>query len=512
MKKVLLALTVLAASLSAACNLLGSTDDGPSGSGDAAIVSFSFLMADNPTLAEDFDASVSGSAVSVAVTHGASVSALKPAIAVSAGASISPASGAVQNFSVPVKYVVTAENGSTREYAVAVSDLGTVTLSGRIRNEESGAGLPGYVVAWNDISGTTGADGAYSLTVPKSRAKAVGTFSYRPASGGGSAEPLRLDLRSDAVRDVSLYSGMGSTRRLYFNLYGRDSAGAAEQVALPASGSPRPWLAVSVVNEAGGTTFGYCYHHRDNTFYFDTPTFGEDCAVYLSVSDNTSGLVLPYSEAGYTQYARMWTGLDLSADGTSIDCYEPADSELRSVMIVPSITGAAGGSVHHFVSFFLETGQGDLQLFNVTPSPSGAGVVVPADLSGRRGYWKHQATVVGGFEMIAMRYSESAPFPSTAEVSLPIDVSGAPRALCSTPTIADGTISTDPVEGAQAYSFFLVDSGGASYSLAALEPRLVLPSWAAGKAFDYLSAAARSPAFPEDAAGARRFYMIAESF
>jgi len=58
--------------------------------------------------------------INVSVPHGTSVTSLTPTITYT-GASISPASGAAQNFTNPVNYTVTAEDGSTQTYTVTVT-------------------------------------------------------------------------------------------------------------------------------------------------------------------------------------------------------------------------------------------------------------------------------------------------------------------------------------------------------------------------------------------------------
>jgi len=58
--------------------------------------------------------------IAVTLPAGTAVTSLVPAIA-HEGASISPASGVAQDFSSPVSYTVTAADGSTKVYAVAVS-------------------------------------------------------------------------------------------------------------------------------------------------------------------------------------------------------------------------------------------------------------------------------------------------------------------------------------------------------------------------------------------------------
>ena len=72
-----------------------------------------------------------GTQIEVTVPHGTDITSLTPAITVSEGASVFPASGVAQNFSVPVVYTVTAEDGSQQTYTVtvAVAAEGTYIIS-----------------------------------------------------------------------------------------------------------------------------------------------------------------------------------------------------------------------------------------------------------------------------------------------------------------------------------------------------------------------------------------------
>jgi Domain of unknown function (DUF5018)/Domain of unknown function (DUF6242) len=58
--------------------------------------------------------------ISLVVPEGTSVTALTPTIVVSENARVSPASGTTVNFTNPVKYTVTAEDGGTQTYTVTV--------------------------------------------------------------------------------------------------------------------------------------------------------------------------------------------------------------------------------------------------------------------------------------------------------------------------------------------------------------------------------------------------------
>ncbi len=81
---------------------------------------FVFRATDNPSLmANDSVKNVYIDTLIVTVPYGTNITSLIPTIK-HTGASISPSSGVAQDFSVPVKYVVTARDGSTLTYWVIV--------------------------------------------------------------------------------------------------------------------------------------------------------------------------------------------------------------------------------------------------------------------------------------------------------------------------------------------------------------------------------------------------------
>ena len=108
-------------------------------SSNADMISFAFTQADNPVLAENLSGSPQTvndvSSVTVYYLEGtqqtADFASLKPTIEVSAGASVSPASGEAQDFTSPVEYTVTAQDGTTKIYTVTVTqrDAGQFEIS-----------------------------------------------------------------------------------------------------------------------------------------------------------------------------------------------------------------------------------------------------------------------------------------------------------------------------------------------------------------------------------------------
>jgi hypothetical protein len=76
------------------------------------------------------DGTITGTAITVVVPYGTDISSLNASITHN-GASISPVSGASQDFSSPVTYTVTAEDGTTADYTVIVTiqSQGTITVN-----------------------------------------------------------------------------------------------------------------------------------------------------------------------------------------------------------------------------------------------------------------------------------------------------------------------------------------------------------------------------------------------
>ncbi|MEI6281012.1 MAG: immunoglobulin-like domain-containing protein [bacterium] len=96
---------------------------------------------------------VSGN-IDITVPFGTDITALTPSIKISGGASISPDNNIVQNFTNPIIYVVTAENGLSQSYITTVSIHSNVLYS-QLNNSVEITGA-GNVSLQNVFTGATG--------------------------------------------------------------------------------------------------------------------------------------------------------------------------------------------------------------------------------------------------------------------------------------------------------------------------------------------------------------------
>ena len=161
-------------------------------SSNAEMISFTFTQADNPVLSTNLSGNPQTvndiSTVNVYYVYGSQqpsdLTALKPTIEISAGATVSPASGAAQDFTVPVNYTVTAQDGTTKIYTVTVSQrdatqrsitydllggsLNAATPVPELFNVEEAVTLPSggnvtkpnyYFAGWTEQSGGTAITG-----------------------------------------------------------------------------------------------------------------------------------------------------------------------------------------------------------------------------------------------------------------------------------------------------------------------------------------------------------------
>jgi len=121
------------------------------------------------------------------------------------------------------------------------------TISGRVYDWVTGAGISGATVVFGNYSGTTDLSGAYSIMVPDSVSSVQGVFAafkglaYAACAGGTAT----VDPTVNPVYDIALApsDAFGYIDR---NLSGRVYDDAAAQIA------SNSWIQLAFLNEAGG--------------------------------------------------------------------------------------------------------------------------------------------------------------------------------------------------------------------------------------------------------------------
>lgn len=154
---------------------------------------------------------ISGTNITVTVSGTTDVTNLTPTISVSSMATVSPASGVTQDFTNPVTYTVTAEDGSIQQYTVTVVKDNTDPTITSIEPEDAktGVSLGGtIVVTFSEkvILGTgniTLSDGTNKLTLTPNTISSDGTTVVKiPFSGLSSLTKYTLIIPAGAFTDL----------------------------------------------------------------------------------------------------------------------------------------------------------------------------------------------------------------------------------------------------------------------------------------------------------------------
>lgn len=194
-------------------------------------------------------ATLSGTTFTLFVPPSQSLTALAPTFSISSLATLSPASGSTQNFTSPVTYIVTAQDGSTKTYAVSVQTYSSWTYHGSmfISTTPDGANI------------TTGTETNFPLLI---RLK-TGNFDFSQAQPDG--------------RDIRFSTAAGAPLSYQIEQWDAASGTAAVWVKIPSiAANARQeivmyWGKTGVVSESSNTTVfnagnGYaCVFHMNET-------------------------------------------------------------------------------------------------------------------------------------------------------------------------------------------------------------------------------------------------------
>lgn len=147
------------------------TKDVPAPSSDNSFSSFSFSVSVNPSLPQDIRCTISNDTIYAITFSGTDITALKASfvtndatVAVNGQKQVS--SQSVLNFTTPVKYTVTADNGTSKAYVVSFSDtrLPVVYIStNNVPIESKEVYVPGYMQIKQHLTGDSLYGGALEI-------------------------------------------------------------------------------------------------------------------------------------------------------------------------------------------------------------------------------------------------------------------------------------------------------------------------------------------------------------
>jgi hypothetical protein len=207
---------------------LGCTETGlgePQGSGEKEILLFS-ISGERGVIDQ------AAGTISVLVGADARLESLSPTIRVSEGASVSPGSRSARNFTAPVTYTVTAEDGTTKQYEVTVSrrslpepvlllEAITITPPGQTQYMKGQAfDSTGLTVKGVYSDGSTADITEYTLY--GNDTSTVGDKTVTVTAEGKTAQ-FRISVRDKVL--VSIAVSAGPTKTSYARGYSVESAG-----------------------------------------------------------------------------------------------------------------------------------------------------------------------------------------------------------------------------------------------------------------------------------------------
>lgn len=176
---------------------------------DHFIKTFTFTASQNAGLFLDIVGVVGADTIKVAVTKGTSLTHLIPLITYQ-GTTLSPASGLAQDFSAPVRYTVTAQDGSTHTYVVVVSYLSSdkAITSFQLRPQEN----PGLNATINGIIYGDSIIVPYSGPLPVSGLTPYITYTGTQLSPGSG---VKTDFTQPVSYTVTAEDGSGTLYRVF---------------------------------------------------------------------------------------------------------------------------------------------------------------------------------------------------------------------------------------------------------------------------------------------------------
>jgi hypothetical protein len=334
------------------------------------------------------------------------------------------------------------------------------TISGRVYDWVTGAGISGATVIYGDYSATTDLSGAYSLTVPEGVSSVDGVlaafkgleYSFL-ATGAISGDPT-----PDPVYNIGL-APIDTSSYPETNLAGRIFDDT------PAEISEGCGIRFAFVNEQGGLWESETNYAAASGYAVATKAFGSSCFVIVNVLDESDDPLFQY----------YLTGQDLSSDRTDYDFTKPSTgftdvtlngtlgTNYQGSLIGPNSLGVeyAGGDLFGF-------SQATLQLYNPNNYPMvWVTSAVDADnpLPGLNTLKMHAQTMpFSGTIALPAAYTHAAPLGAVVGTTVSWDA--------GTRTLSFGAVS-----GANGYLLMLDDDQGSFSSMMVLStPSISFPA------------------------------------
>ena len=338
----------------------GDDDDGEPLSDAKEILSFAFN-----DLTPAVQGSISGSAITATVPFGTDVTGLVPTVTLSEEATVSPASGAAQDFSNPVTYTVTAEDGSEATYTVTVTVLPKFKITPAWeKTVRLGTGeIPGWFTANNDADIAFGNGSVYAMN-NRDKIRILD-----PATG---EEKVADQFLSHTVSVTGVYANIvgvkvddggniigssGTTAGGNWHVYKWDDESATQEIILTWTGATTRIDNFAVVGDMDGNGYIYAASNGANEIYRWEVTNG-------SVTSETPTTTVVPGVANFGSFTAIFpmsadANSDLWINGNAIQpILVGADGSLKEELpgaITNSATGALTGFSSDLIYFELGT-------------------------------------------------------------------------------------------------------------------------------------------------------------
>jgi hypothetical protein len=307
----------------------------------------------------------------------------------------------------------------------------------------TGDGIAGATVVFGEYSDTTGASGAYSITVPASVSSVQGVFAafkglnYRFRVCGSIA----VDPTTNPVFNIGLYPSDDTTGYINRNLSGKVYDKTPAEIG---DGSE---ITFGILNENGGGSWSHANYLAGSGYSTSTKSFGSNCFLTVEVAD----------EFGSDLFRFYKTGQNLSADLNNYDHTQPSTgfttvnfngsspgSSFQGYLVVPNY-----GYIMYVYGELSLSSQATLELYNPGNYPicwSMYGFVPDTPGPGDTTWWFTSVTL---------------PFSATIDLPAPYTHAAPSETVDGATANWDGsTLSFDPAAGANAYGVVLEDDTG----------------------------------------------------